>query len=68
MLRIVFVCIMLFSLSVSFSQVKEKKKSSLHFTVFGDWGRNGEDNQREVAKEMGDMAKIFKTLFYSLHR
>ena len=31
--------------------------------VFGDWGRNGEDNQKEVAREMGIVAKKFKPEF-----
>jgi tartrate-resistant acid phosphatase type 5 len=39
------------------------KKKSLRFTVFGDWGRNGEDNQRETANEMGIVAKTFKPAF-----
>jgi tartrate-resistant acid phosphatase type 5 len=42
---------------------KEEKKKSLHFMVFGDWGRNGEDNQRETATEMGIVAKSFKPAF-----
>ena len=36
---------------------------ALRFIVFGDWGRNGEDNQREVAGEMGIVAKKFKPEF-----
>ena len=31
--------------------------------VFGDWGRNGEDNQKVVAREMGIVAKKFKPEF-----
>jgi tartrate-resistant acid phosphatase type 5 len=31
--------------------------------VFGDWGRNGEDNQKETAKELGFVAKSFKPAF-----
>lgn len=42
---------------------KELKTRSLHFTVFGDWGRNGEDNQKETAKELGVVSKIFKPSF-----
>ena len=38
-------------------------KNSLHFMVFGDWGRNGEDNQKETAQEMGIVAKFFKPAF-----
>jgi tartrate-resistant acid phosphatase type 5 len=39
------------------------KTKSLHFMVFGDWGRNGEDFQQEVAREMGIVAKKFKPSF-----
>src|SRR5450432_1682078 len=39
------------------------KEKALRFMVFGDWGRNGEDNQREVALEMGAIAKKFKPEF-----
>ena len=42
---------------------KETSKNQLRFMVFGDWGRNGEDNQRETAKEMGIVAKTFKPAF-----
>ncbi len=38
-------------------------KKPFKFIVFGDWGRNGEDNQKEVAKEMGVIAKKFKPEF-----
>jgi tartrate-resistant acid phosphatase type 5 len=36
------------------------KNKPLKFMVFGDWGRNGEDNQKQVAREMGIIAKKFK--------
>jgi len=45
------------------AQVKEKKKEisidhqALNFIVMGDWGRNGEDHQKEVAAQMGKTAK-----------
>jgi 3',5'-cyclic AMP phosphodiesterase CpdA len=42
---------------------KENNKKSLRFMVFGDWGRNGEDNQRETAKELGIIAQSFKPAF-----
>ena len=35
----------------------------LNFIVFGDWGRNGEDNQKAVAVQMGKTAKKFKPQF-----
>jgi tartrate-resistant acid phosphatase type 5 len=35
----------------------------LKFIVFGDWGRNGEDNQKAVAIQMGKTAKKFKPEF-----
>ncbi len=38
-------------------------KKPFKFIVFGDWGRNGEDNQKKVAKEMGVVAKKFKPEF-----
>ena len=44
-------------------KVIETKKKTLRFLVFGDWGRNGEDKQREVAAEMGIVAKKFKPEF-----
>ena len=64
-------CLILF-ISVSFAQKeskveyesdKEVKQKALRFMVFGDWGRNGEDNQTEVAHEMGTIAKKFKPEF-----
>ena len=42
---------------------KDKQKKTLRFMVFGDWGRNGEDNQKEVAIQMGIVAKDFKPAF-----
>ena len=62
----------LFFASIAFSQKIQKydtddnqeiKKKALKFMVFGDWGRNGEDNQIEVAREMGIVAKNFKPEF-----
>ena len=38
-------------------------KKPFKFIVFGDWGRNGEDNQKEVARQMGMVAKKFKPEF-----
>jgi tartrate-resistant acid phosphatase type 5 len=42
---------------------KDTKTKALRFTVFGDWGRNGEDNQRETASELGIVSKTFKPSF-----
>jgi len=42
---------------------KEVKIKPLRFMVFGDWGRNGEDFQKEVAGRMGIVAKKFKPEF-----
>jgi hypothetical protein len=60
-----------FFLSVSFAQnaknngadtlIKEKK--SLRFIAFGDWGRNGEYKQKEVADELAIIAKDLKISF-----
>ena len=58
--------------SVSFAQkhpvieyeADEKiKKNALRFIVLGDWGRNGEDNQKQVARDMGVVARKFKPEF-----
>lgn len=38
-------------------------KKPFKFIVFGDWGRNGEDNQKEVARQLGRIAKKFKPEF-----
>lgn len=48
---------------VEYESEKEVKQKALKFIVFGDWGRNGEDNQKEVAAEMGIVAKKFKPEF-----
>ena len=49
--------------AVEYESENEIKTKPLHFMVFGDWGRNGEDNQKEVAREMGIVAKKFKPEF-----
>jgi tartrate-resistant acid phosphatase type 5 len=49
--------------SVISESQKESKKNALRFIVFGDWGRNGEDNQKETALEMGAVAKSFDPAF-----
>jgi hypothetical protein len=41
----------------------DNNKKQLRFMVFGDWGRNGEDHQRETAIGMGVIAKKFKPAF-----
>jgi tartrate-resistant acid phosphatase type 5 len=48
---------------VEYESEKEVKQKALKFIVFGDWGRNGEDNQKEVAAEMGIVAEKFKPEF-----
>jgi acid phosphatase len=35
----------------------DAQKGGLNFLVFGDWGRNGDDEQRAVAKQMGVAAQ-----------
>ncbi len=40
-----------------------KKKGGLNFIIFGDWGRNGYFNQKEVADEMGLVAEAAGTEF-----
>jgi tartrate-resistant acid phosphatase type 5 len=49
--------------AVEYESENEVKTKPVHFMVFGDWGRNGEDNQKEVALEMGIVAKKFKPVF-----
>ncbi|HZZ76691.1 MAG TPA: tartrate-resistant acid phosphatase type 5 family protein, partial [Puia sp.] len=46
-----------------FDNEDEIVKKPFKFIVFGDWGRNGEDNQKEVARQMGIVAKKFKPDF-----
>jgi hypothetical protein len=41
----------------------EVVKKPFKFIVLGDWGRNGEDHQKEVAHEMGVVARKFKPEF-----
>ena len=71
-MRFILAIGLLFLMSVSSAQKrkqreyeseKEVKEKALRFIVFGDWGRNGEDNQKEVAAEMGIVAKKFKPEF-----
>lgn len=71
-MRFILATCLLFLISVSSAQKhkqreyeseKEVKQKALRFIVFGDWGRNGEDNQKEVADEMGIVAKKFKPEF-----
>lgn len=45
------------------TKVLIKKDSSLNFIAMGDWGRNGADHQKQVAKQMGITAADLKTQF-----
>ncbi len=38
-------------------------KKALNFIVMGDWGRNGEDHQQQVAAQMGKTATTVKSQF-----
>lgn len=40
-----------------------KKPNALHFLVMGDWGRNGENHQKEVAASMGRAAHDLEASF-----
>ncbi len=40
-----------------------KKDNALQFLVMGDWGRNGEDHQKQVAEQMGKTAAVVKAQF-----
>ena len=72
-MRVICTVFCLLSIAMtSFSQQTAKQKSTatksdgkkaLRFVVFGDWGRNGEDKQRETAREMGIDANKFKPAF-----
>jgi hypothetical protein len=39
------------------------KEKALRFIVMGDWGRNGEDHQKQVAEQMGHVASKLKMDF-----
>ena len=41
----------------------KKLSNALHFIVMGDWGRNGENYQKEVAKKMGSAAHDLNASF-----
>ncbi len=43
--------------------IPETYPGSLNFMVMGDWGRNGEDHQTLVAKQMGTVANDWKPSF-----
>jgi tartrate-resistant acid phosphatase type 5 len=40
-----------------------KNNKALNFLVMGDWGRNGEDHQKQVAVQMGKTAAAVKSQF-----
>jgi tartrate-resistant acid phosphatase type 5 len=42
---------------------EDAKSGGLNFVVLGDWGRNGEKDQRDVAKQMGVAADETKARF-----
>jgi len=41
----------------------DAKSGGLNFFVFGDWGRNGEQDQRDVAAQMAVAAKDMDAKF-----
>lgn len=43
--------------------VMQKKEKALHFIAMGDWGRNGADHQKEVARQMGITATEINAQF-----
>jgi len=59
----VLVAIMTFG-SLSAQNEVEVWEDALHFYVIGDWGRNGDFGQQEVADAMGRMAKIIEPEFF----
>ena len=48
---------------IEYESDEKIRKVDLRFMVFGDWGRNGEDNQKQVARAMGVVAKKFNPEF-----
>ena len=66
-LLIHFVLLSIFS-STCFAQVKKADKiplesNAIRFFFVGDWGRNGEHNQQEVADQMGKTGETFDPKF-----
>jgi tartrate-resistant acid phosphatase type 5 len=58
-LRVFTACLLTF-LSIFAAAQKtplEKNPEALNFILMGDWGRNGEDHQKEVARQMGIVAE-----------
>ncbi|MGM9478271.1 purple acid phosphatase family protein [Pedobacter sp. GSP4] len=45
------------------TKILTKETSSLNFIAMGDWGRNGADHQKQVAKQMGITASEVKANF-----
>lgn len=45
------------------SRAALKDEYDLHFIAVGDWGRNGEDHQMQVAKQMGNWASTHPNNF-----
>jgi tartrate-resistant acid phosphatase type 5 len=45
--------------SASFAAPAEAAAKTLNFVLIGDWGRNGHDEQRDVAVQMGKTARAF---------
>src|SRR5690348_16947023 len=45
---------------IEYESDEKVKKNALRFIVCGDWGRNGEDNQKGDAHTMGVVAKKTK--------
>ncbi|WP_207535928.1 purple acid phosphatase family protein [Desertivirga arenae] len=45
------------------NKVLVKEPLALNFIAMGDWGRNGDDHQKEVARQMGKTARDVKAQF-----
>lgn len=45
------------------AKVLTKDPTALNFIAMGDWGRNGADHQKQVAKQMGNIAAEVKAQF-----
>lgn len=51
------------SQNIAVTKVIAKDPAALNFIAMGDWGRNGADHQKQVAKQMGNIAAEVKAQF-----
>ncbi|MFI5153067.1 MAG: metallophosphoesterase [Chitinophagales bacterium] len=77
-MKLKFYLVLIAFIAISYRDYAQKKESvdkkdtsvrkikTLNFIAMGDWGRNGEFNQREVAAQMGIQAKLLKISFFMI--